>query len=195
MKTLALLAAVLVLVGVGGDPGTPARYAFTDAGTVQVDGTSSLHDWTCDAAGLTGWIDAEVAAGTLTAIPRAEITVRAALDCKNGTMDKKARKALDADAHPAIQFVLDGATVEPGAGAAFAVQVRGRLRLAGAERPVAFTAEGRVLGNGAIRLAGQIPVTMSDFGIEPPTAMLGALKTGDAVTVRFDAVAAPTREL
>jgi hypothetical protein len=27
---------------------------------------------------------------------------------------------------------------------------------------------------------------MSDFGMKPPTAMLGTVKTGDDVTVRFE---------
>jgi hypothetical protein len=30
---------------------------------------------------------------------------------------------------------------------------------------------------------------MSDYGMKPPTAMLGTIKTGDAVTVHFDLVA------
>ncbi len=27
---------------------------------------------------------------------------------------------------------------------------------------------------------------MSDFGIKPPSFMLGALRTGDAITIEFD---------
>lgn len=195
MKTLSLAAAAFLLAGLMAGPGTPARYALTDASTLQVDGTSSLHDWTCNAPGVTGWIDAETAEGAPPALTAAEITVPAALDCKNGTMDKKTRKALGADAHPTIRFVLDGATVKPGAGTAFTVQARGRLTVAGAERRVAFTAEGRTLADGAIRLTGTLPLVMSDFGIEPPTAMLGTLKTGDDVVVHFDVVAAPVNDL
>jgi hypothetical protein len=36
---------------------------------------------------------------------------------------------------------------------------------------------------------------MSDYGIDPPTAMLGTLKTGDDVVVHFEAVGAPTNDL
>jgi hypothetical protein len=33
---------------------------------------------------------------------------------------------------------------------------------------------------------------MTNFGVDPPTAMLGALRTGETVTIRFDVTAAPS---
>jgi hypothetical protein len=32
---------------------------------------------------------------------------------------------------------------------------------------------------------------MTDYGIKPPTAMLGTMRTGDAVVVRIEAALAP----
>jgi hypothetical protein len=35
-------------------------------------------------------------------------------------------------------------------------------------------------------VTGKVPVTMTTWGIKPPTLMLGALKVGETVTVHFD---------
>jgi hypothetical protein len=43
-----------------------------------------------------------------------------------------------------------------------------------------------VQADGSIAVRGSVPLFMSDFGIEPPTAMLGMLKTADQVTVKFE---------
>ena len=106
-------------------------------------------------------------------------------------MNKKAYKALQADAHPEIRFELTDAGVVPGTGAAFRIDVTGQLTLAGKTRTVETVAEGLRTSDGALRLTGSLPVKMTDYGVDPPTAMLGALKTGDDVTVHFDLVAAP----
>ena len=51
--------------------------------------------------------------------------------------------------------------------------------------------EGRRLPDGQFRLTGSLPLLMTDFGIDPPKAMPGTLKTGDRVVVHFDVVVAP----
>jgi hypothetical protein len=38
---------------------------------------------------------------------------------------------------------------------------------------------------GAYVLTGQLPIRMSDYGIKPPTAMMGTIKTGNDVKVTF----------
>ena len=38
---------------------------------------------------------------------------------------------------------------------------------------------------GASFLTGQLPIRMTDYGIKPPTAMMGTIKTGDDVKVTF----------
>ena len=40
--------------------------------------------------------------------------------------------------------------------------------------------------DGSIALTGSLSLLMTDFGVEPPTAMLGMMKTADQVTVKFE---------
>jgi polyisoprenoid-binding protein YceI len=196
MSRLSISLVVLLLVMLAGwHSNITTRFNLTEVSTLWVTGTSSLHDWRCDAAQVDGWVDAEVGE-TLTGIPRAEMTVQAkGLECKNGTMNKKTYTALNADNNPAIRYKLTKAEVVPGAEKGFSVKTTGQLTIAGKTRTVTMKVNGNMMPNGQIRLTGELPVTMSDYGIDPPTAMLGTLKTGDDVVVHFEAVGAPTNDL
>lgn len=190
-----LLTALLLTMLTGWQADTPTRFVFTEASALWVTGTSTVHDWRCNAAQVDGWLNTN-AGEALTGITQAEVTVQAdGLECKNGTMDKKTRNALKADEHPTIRYELTAAEVLPGTEKGFRVQTTGRLTLAGQTHTVTATVQGQVTPNGQIRLMGELPIVMSDYGINPPTAMLGTLKTGNAVTVHFEVVAAPASGL
>jgi hypothetical protein len=40
--------------------------------------------------------------------------------------------------------------------------------------------------SGVVNVKGIVPLKMTDFGVDPPTAMLGALKTGDDIKINYD---------
>src|SRR5690554_7280057 len=64
------------------------------------------------------------------------------------------------------------------------------LTLAGVTRQIQMDVNVEETSEG-IRYTGSVPLKMSDFEIRPPTAMFGALRTGDEVTVGFDVVFVP----
>lgn len=188
-----LLAAFLLLAG--WTLTTPMRYTLAPESTMHIEGTSSIHDWTCTVGKVAGSVDTEADAAGSVSVMRVEVTVPAGeIDCKNGTMDKKTRKALDVTAHPVITYVLNAADglAEAGQGR-FTLKTTGRLTIAGVDRPLAMTITGERLADGRFRFSGQTPLLMSDFGIAPPTAMLGTLKTGDRVVVHFSVIATPRK--
>jgi polyisoprenoid-binding protein YceI len=47
------------------------------------------------------------------------------------------------------------------------------------------------LPNGTVNATGMVPIKMTDFGIKPPTAMFGTLRTGDEVKVNFALTVGP----
>ena len=191
MNRLLIALAALLLLVVTGWQAPKTHYVLTDNSTLWVTGTSSVHDWKCDVEDIDGWIDAELGE-TVTSLSKAEITVQAnGLECKNGTMNKKALKALEADENPIIRYTLKTAEVTSGKGTDFSAKTTGALTIAGKTQSVTATVQGQMMPNGDVRLSTTLPVTMSTYGIDPPTAMLGALKTGDDVMVHFEAVATP----
>lgn len=161
--------------------------SFDPSGKIWIEGTSNVHGWTCEVKQFSGSVTADLNDGALTGLQATTVTVpKAQLDCDNGQMNRRMMRALNADANPQISFQLTGAQVGQPNNNAFLMQANGRLTLNGTTRNVRFQANGQVLDNGRYQLTGSVPVKMSDFGIDPPTAMLGAMRTGDDVTVHFD---------
>ncbi len=166
---------------------TPGTH-FTDSSRLYIDGTSSMHDWTCEVTEIDG--SAEVRRA-----PNGDVTVAAAaatvsvssIECKNGKMNGKLRKALNAESHPVIAFRLTNATSSvPSSEGRVALTINGKLNVAGVERDIDMPVIVSFSKDGGARFVGSLPLLMSDFGVKPPSAMLGILTTGDAITVRLD---------
>jgi polyisoprenoid-binding protein YceI len=68
--------------------------------------------------------------------------------------------------------------------------VTGNLTVAGATRELSMHVSGTDGGDGTLRLQGSARIRMSDWGIRPPTPMLGLLKTDDEMTIFVDLIAA-----
>ena len=172
-----------------------ARPLAIDTARVTITGTSNIHAYTASTttvrvtravlgtgvAGAAFW-DALVKPGALeafdVAIPAAQLT-----SPKEG-LDKNMHKALKVQEHADITFRLTA--LEPGANAG-TLKARGLLRIAGVERDVVLdlTTERH---EGTLRVKGKLNLLMTDYGIKPPTAMLGMLKTDPKVTVTFETV-------
>jgi hypothetical protein len=164
---------------------------------VSIAGTSNIHPYTASttaarlirlqvASGVIGpdvW-DAIVKPGALEAF---EIAVPAAtLSSPKEGLDKNMHKALKAAEHPDITFRLlrlDG--VEPSG----AMRGVGVLKIAGVERQVTLALK-TVRAATSLTVTGEVQLLMTDFGIAPPKAMLGMLKTDPKVTVTFETVVA-----
>ena len=156
------------------------------ASTVRVDGTSNVHDWHLTSSQLTASIavaspitaGAKVEAVTLT-IP---VT---SLKSGKGGLDKNTYKAMNAEKHPTITFVMKTYDAVP-KGDAFAATITGLLTVNGVEKPITADATMTADAKGVMKAVGTSTFRMTDFGIKPVTALMGTIRTGDALTVRFD---------
>ncbi len=99
-------------------------------------------------------------------------------DRDNFTADM--HKALKADQYPDIVFRMTRIEKKPGGANAFGV-----LRVAGVEKEVVLPLV-TTTRNGRLLVMGSVQLLMTDFGIEPPTAMMGMLKTDPKVTITFE---------
>jgi len=185
---LALLAIAALAIGAS----TPA----VDQLTIKVgsrlwfDGTSTVRDWTCAAGQLDAVIDAAAGApGSVLAGQKAVNTVTltipvARLNCNdNRTMNGHMLKALNATRHPTIEFSLLSYEIAHAAPSSGTLQ--GTLMINGTTRPVTLPVEFEGV-EGALRVTGNYALKMTEWGVVPPKLMMGALKVGETVTVRFD---------
>lgn len=114
------------------------------------------------------------------------------LDCGNRRMERDLVAVLDADRHPAIRYrfhgVTDVASVpgEHGGPPRLVLVVEGEITLAGARRTVVFAVESRRMERDRFALRGRIPMTMTEFGIDPPVALLGIIRARDRLVVEVD---------
>ncbi len=104
--------------------------------------------------------------------------------------DRMRRDVLESSTHPTIIYRSEGASSDPIAPGRFLVRIGGRLTLRGVTGPHPVVAEIQIFGDG-IRLLGECPLRLSDYGIRPVTALAGAIKLKDELKVSFDLAAVP----
>ena len=152
---------------------------------VTVQGSSSLHDWESEVekTDIKGSYTADK--GTLVDLSNAvvKIPVTSIKSTKGKMMDNKTYEAFDFEKNPSIIFTVTSSRV-----GAKTVDFKGTLAMAGAVRPVEVRATWRLLSNGDLQVTGSHQLKMTDFKMEPPTAMMGTVKVGEEVTVTFDIV-------
>ena len=162
---------------------------------VTIDGTSNVHDWTAttstvrvaqatvtaEAKGAGFW-DAVVKPGAIEAF-QVVIPVTTLTSPRSG-LDKNMYKALKSDKHKEITFRLKGLTPKATAGAFTAAGV---LSVAGVDRDVSLDI---TLGRSGQHLGvrGTTDILMTDYGIDPPRALLGTVRSSPHVTIKFDTV-------
>ena len=126
--------------------------------------------------------------------PVAEVAIAVrSFNCRNDRMNRDLFDALKGDEHPYISFRLDGVrilndTLENGAAL---LEAEGTIWVAGVGRSIRTRVVGDRLANGYLRATGSLDLSMSDFNIEPPTAMLGLVRVSDRITVQFEITAEP----
>ena len=170
-----------------------ARIAVPDS-KIMIEGTSNLHGWACRTANVNAVVelDAAAAAQLNVAPPRAlkrvdvKVPVKS-LKCGHGAMDNNLYKALNADKTPEISYIMASFEAVPGdIKDSFSLKTVGTLMVNGNERKIAMDVLATRLPDGTVHAKGVVPVKMTDFGITPPTAIFGRLKTGDEIKVNFE---------
>jgi polyisoprenoid-binding protein YceI len=169
-----------------------APLALQPESRLWVEGTSTVRSFTCRAAVLEADVSATgvdavraVLAGQK-AVESAEVRVPARrLDCGNGTMNEHMLKAIKADAHQTITFRVVSYAVDSRAGEVGGT-LTGTLTLGGVQKTISVAATGRDAGTGALRVTGVYALDMKEFGLKPPTLMMGTMRVGDVVKVGFD---------
>jgi hypothetical protein len=174
------------------NPPETVRLVLRQGSRLWLEGGSNLHDWKCEAKEFNPELRVErpTPEGPPTSVDRAVLDVPVGkIECGHGKMNDNLRKALKAGDFPSITFVVTGADfVETGTPGALELLAKGNLYVAGNGQDLQFQVSGTDTGDGALRIQGQVVIKMTDFGIQPPTAMMGLLKTKNEVTIRFDLV-------
>ena len=206
-----LFTAILAVGAPAQSTGTERYEADLASSRVTITGTSTLHDWHVEGRRVVGyvivqehelaslWGNSGLPAHPLAPTVHVEIHVTSLTSGKRG-MDEKMREALKAKTHPMITYRLESAKVTTrqtaqadDADESLTIETRGVLMVAGVERTVDIPMQATQLPNDRLEISGETSLRMTDFGINPPTAMLGTIRTGDTVHVHWTWVLARGR--
>ena len=160
--------------------------------SLTVKGTSNLHDWESEAKELraTGSLTiTEDALSTINSLT-VEVPVKSIKSSKGSIMDGKTHKALEANKHPNISFKLSKATVNQNGGR-YDINATRALTIAGTANTVKLYVQGKKGSDGSYTFSGSKKLKMTDYKVDPPTALLGTLTTGDEVEIVFSVTLKP----
>jgi polyisoprenoid-binding protein YceI len=166
-------------------------YKILPPSRIEVSGTSTLSNWSVRSEELSGEMSLSAPAKDVSSsatVPGtiAEATVRLQVSTikseKGETMDNKMYNALKKDSHPTITFSLKRPLQLSGKDT---IAAEGDVTLAGVTKPMIFDLH-MDAPNNAFHFHGKKSLKLSDFQIEPPTAMFGQIETGDDIVVEVD---------
>jgi len=170
------------------------RVAVGAESKLWIEGTSNLHGWSCKATTLDAAIDLDAAlAAQLTSAPpkalkRVHVKVPVkSLKCGHDAMDNNLYKALKATDSSSIDYILATFEAVPGEEKdTFTLHTVGTLTVAGSENKIEMDVIASRMPDGSVMAKGLVPIKMTDYGIKPPTAIFGRVKTGNEVKINFE---------
>jgi len=155
--------------------------------TFTVSGTSTLHEWKSNVTKVDWKGLASVDAAKLLTLQNVTINipVKNIVSEHGRMMDNKTYEAFNSDKNPNITFKIKRFTQKVVSGDLL-LAVEGDLAMNGVTNQIMLSVTGKLLANGDIVFSGARNLKMSDYKMEQPTAMMGTIKVGDEVTVKFD---------
>lgn len=168
----------------------PVRPHTLKSFKMSIAGTSSLHKWESSVGVATIKSDILINEAGLEAINSLylEVDGKSIKSTKGSVMDKKTWEALKTDQYPKITYQLSKIESITPAGGDYDIKALGNLTIAGVKQAISMNIKGKILGNGSLSIKGSKALKMTDFKIDPPTALMGTLKTGNDITISFDLV-------
>ncbi|MGH7678038.1 MAG: YceI family protein [Gemmatimonadaceae bacterium] len=165
------------------------------ASKVTLSGGSNVHDWSCKSSAFQATIEVDSAYETrpmtelAKPIRKVSVTIPVkSLKCGKGKMDENMYKALREPEFPEIRYVLESYEVDTALTTrdAFTARTVGTLTVAGAAKQVEIPITAQRQAGGTMKGEGALKFLMTDFGIKPPVALLGTLRTKNEAEVNFE---------
>lgn len=172
----------LVFIAITLTTNAQKNYALDAKPIFSVSGTSTMHDWTMKSSTGTGTANLTVTDSKLEKITSLTVNLSVeTIKSEKTSMDKVAYKTLKTDKFKTIKYVLKSATKANET----TWNLVGTYTIAGVSKEVKTQVKATVT-NGVVSLEGSNKITFTQFGMKSPTAMLGTIKTGEDLTIKFN---------
>ncbi len=168
-----------------------------DSSSFTVNGNSTLHHWSATAEPVSGsfvlpeslW---SAGNGTNVSFTDGQVAVKSkSIDSGEGGMNKKIYGAMDVKKFPEITYALENAKVtserDSSGVSLLELETTGKLTIHGVTNEVSIPVKAEVSGNKII-FTGSKDMKMTDFKVDPPSALFGTIKAANEITVLFRVV-------
>ncbi len=169
-----------------------ARQLTLESHTMVIEGTSNVRDWNADVQSVDAALVLEGYSGESSALRpeqfrslTLEMPVRE-IRAGNRGLTNNIHKYLKENVQPVIRFELQQVEEILSEGGKELLRATGTLSAAGRSVTVPMEVEVTRKSDGSLLFSGEQPLKMTDFGITPPTAMLGTIKAVDEFSVKFE---------
>ena len=153
--------------------------------TIKVLGSSNVHDWTMVSTAMKSKGDFNLADHHLQALSFSLAVT--SLKSDHASMDDRTYKSVNAKKFPDISYKLVSAIVT-GDKSKYVIETKGNLTIAGVTQPINMEVTAVVNADKTITCTGSKKIQLTDYGIKPPTFMLGAMKVYNDLTIQFNLV-------
>ncbi|WP_026730596.1 YceI family protein [Flavobacterium denitrificans] len=179
---LKLLMSLVTFFGITSFVVAQKSYALDNKSTFSVSGTSTLHDWEMKSSSGTGTANFTITNGKLSEIESIAIVLLAeSIKSEKKSMDKVAYETLKTDKNKSIKYALKSAEKINET----TWELTGTYTIAGVSKIYKTTVKTAITKDG-LSMQGSNKITFADFGMKSPTALLGTIKTGQDLTLKFN---------
>lgn len=154
---------------------------------ISISGTSTVRNWTCEVTApveVSPGGSAARAPGFPDGVQSATVTVQVTeIVCPEEEMIEHLQEAMRVEEYPEIVYRLQGYELTDGGEATLS----GTMTILDTTNPVEIEATLEETGRG-VEVTGETSLDMTEYGVEPPTVMLGMLHVGDVISLDFTTV-------
>lgn len=157
----------------------------TEESRLWIEGSSNVNNFRCNAGRYRGQVEPPTSDTTV----KVEVDVAVeGLDCGKRRMNRDLYETLRSKSHPQIsfQYVSTESMTYLDETDRYELIVNGRLTVAGHTTDIQFPLDAEVLEDGMIRATGKTDLKMTDYNVEPPSALLGLVRVDNELTVHFE---------
>jgi len=185
---------ILTIVGILGFSSllkaqTSYKLASNPDVSIKVLGSSNVHDWVMTSTAMESQGEFTFEGAALSALHAFKFSLAfTSLKSEHTTMDNRTYKSVNAKKYPTISYKLTSARVSTTEKNKYLVKTKGELTIAGVTQPITMDVTALINADNTITCTGSEKIKLTDYGIKPPSFMLGAMKVANDLTIQFNLI-------
>lgn len=153
---------------------------------VTIFGTSNIHDWEMKGEKGSSTATFSIQNSELTSLANLHFSINAEhLKSEHDAMDNNCYKALKTSQYPSISFSAPTTSIKKVTGSTYLINAKGKLQISGVTKDINLSGTCSINADGTVTCKGSYKLKMTEYNVEPPSIMMGAIVTGDEITLEY----------